>query len=161
MRIRHTWILLIAAFSFLVNSQSSFADIYGYIFSESTGQNNFVLIKKIRTPIEFDRKLSDRQALYSLIALKASVLCFNSDGSKIFLDGNQNKTTGTFILKSWHIMAPFEVGAQADDFSDTPKIQRHTKSTLSRSDFNKSKDFDPESAEFDPKRLVYSSHNSP
>src|SRR2546423_13535394 len=85
-----SWIIFLSTV-FLIASCVTYArgqaHEYGYIFHESTGQNQFVLIGRRRVPVTFDRIGSDQIALHALMSLKTSILYANGDGRSITLVG--------------------------------------------------------------------------
>ena len=76
------WVILICAGLVLVTLlailirefRSRSVREYGYVFYESTGQNQYVLISSIEMPFRFDEARSNKPALNSLRSLSPRVL---------------------------------------------------------------------------------------
>jgi hypothetical protein len=126
------------------------ANEYGYIFQESTGQNQFILIHRRPVPITFDQTGSDQMALRALMSLKASVLYGNRDGKSITLVGEFQPRTHIFTLKHWYLRVPFVEGAVKDETHVPHQVNRRVRQTLRREDFEKREEFDPYDKRFDP-----------
>jgi len=70
---------------------------YGYVFQESTGQNQYILMEGRRVPVKtFVADASNQVGLKSLQALKASVLYPNNDGDRVFVRGEYDQQSQTF-----------------------------------------------------------------
>ena len=125
---------------------------YGYVFQESTGQNQYLMMEGRKVPIKnFVADTSNRVALKSLLALKWNVLYPNAQGDKIFLRGDYDYQSHSFRLTHWYIKVPFE-RLVVEDESDTPhNMYRVTGGSLERTDFETSNDFNPNDPTFDPK----------
>jgi len=82
---------------------------YGYVFQESTAQNQYLIMDGRRVPIKnLVADGSNRVALKSLQALKWNVLYPNAQGDKIFLPGDYDDQSHSFRLSHWYIKVPFE-----------------------------------------------------
>jgi hypothetical protein len=79
---------------------------YGYVFQESTGQNQYILVNSQKEPITFSER-SNKMALQSLRALTPSVLYGNCDGKNMFVVGEYDVTSHSFLLDHWYIKVPF------------------------------------------------------
>jgi hypothetical protein len=124
---------------------------YGYIFYESTGQNQFILIGRREVPVTFDRIGSDRIALHALRSLKASILYGNSNGRSIILVGEFQARTHVFTLTHWYIRTPFVEWVVKDETHVPHQFNKKLRQTLRREDFQKDEGFDPYDAGFDPR----------
>ena len=132
------------------------ANEYGYIFHESTGQNQFILIGRRRVPITFDQTGSDQIALHALMSLNPSILYGNGDGRSMTLVGEFQARMHIFTLRHWYIRMPFVEWAVKDETHIPHQVDRRVRHTLRREDFRKSKEFDPYDKGFDP--LSFSRH---
>jgi len=124
---------------------------YGYIFEETTGQNQYILVDSQRLPITFNDK-SNKMALQSLGALKPSVLYGNSDGENMFVVGEYDGTSHSFLLDHWYIKVPFVEYAVEDEAYVPHVIHKVSRPSLERTDFE-NYDFDPLNPAFDPRRF--------
>jgi hypothetical protein len=131
---------------------------YGYIFQESTGQDQYILVDSQKLPITFNER-SNKMALESLRALKASVLYGNSEGDNMFLIGEYDVTSHSFLLDHWYIKVPFVEYAVEDETYVPHVVHKVSRSSLERTDF-KQYDFDPFNPSFDP-RLFEKRSSSP
>ncbi len=123
---------------------------YGYIFQESTGQNQYILVDSQKLPITFNEQ-SNRIGLQSLGALKTSVLYGNSGGENIFVVGKYDVTSHSFLLDHWYIKVPFVQYAVADETHVPHVINKVSRSSLERTDFEREDGFDPFSSSFHPR----------
>ena len=124
---------------------------YGYVFYESTGQNQYILIDSSEVPFRFDEGSSDKMALGSLSALSPRVLYPNSKG-KIILVGDYDAGTQMFKLKHWYLRVPF-IEITLEDRPQLPQeIKEISRMSLERTDFAKERNFDPTALDFDPKK---------
>ena len=123
---------------------------YGYVFLESTGQNQFALIGRTRVPIIFDQTASDQVALLALMSMKPSILYGNGNGRRIILSGEFQAQTHVFTLRHWYIRTPFVEWAVKDESHIPHQIRKRMRNTLTREDFQKSETFDPFDNRFDP-----------
>ena len=126
------------------------ANEYGYIFHESTGQNQFILIGRRQVPITFDQVGSDRIALHALISLKASILYGNGNGRSIIVVGEFQARTHVFTLGRWYIRTPFVEWVVKDETHIPHQVKRRVRHSLRREDFQKGEEFDPYDKRFDP-----------
>jgi hypothetical protein len=75
---------------------------YGYFFQESTGQNQYILVDSQKVPITFSDR-SNKIALQSLRALKASIVYGNSGGENMFVVGEYDAASHSFLLDHWYL----------------------------------------------------------
>ena len=132
---------------------------YGYVFLESTGQNQYILVDSQRLPIRFADK-TNKMALQSLRALKPSVLYGNCDGKNMFVVGEYDVTSHSFLLDHWYIKVPFVESVPEDETYIPGPVRRVSRSSLERTDFERKDGFDPLSPSFDP-RLFERRSSSP
>ena len=124
---------------------------YGYVFYESTGQNQYILICFIEMPFRFDEDRSNKLALNTLRSLSPRVLYANSKGGKICLVGEYDRRSQSFALYHWYIRVPFIELTLIDGIQDPETIKEVTRYSLERTDFEPSlPDFDPASPDFNP-----------
>jgi len=114
----------------------------GYIFHETTGHTEYLLINSNEVPIKFDSK-SNKIALNSLYSLNPSILYPNSDGTKIFVIGHFLQGNKIFMLEHWYIKAPFKEYIVVDETELPHKIEIFERHELSISDFRESSFFNP------------------
>jgi hypothetical protein len=102
---------------------------YGYIFHESSGQNEFLIRENDTIPIRFSPS-SEKLALNSLQRLKWNVLYLNGSGEEIKLLGKVDKkkqkdgeTYFEFILEHWYILTPFYKYADQDGLELPEKMK--------------------------------------
>src|SRR5687767_3617892 len=81
---------------------------YGYVFQESTGENQYLLKEGRRVTLKHFADTSDQKALKSLQALSWNVLYLNSSGDRIFVVGKYDDQSQSFRLTHWYIKVPFE-----------------------------------------------------
>jgi hypothetical protein len=145
-------LLLLVLISLAACRKASIAKEYGYVFYESTGQNQYILVNSKEVPFSFDKERSDKMALGSLRALSARVLYPNSQGGKIILVGDYDARTQLFKLDHWYLQVPF-IEITLEDTAQMPEeIHQISRASLERTDFAKRDDFDPNALEFDPKK---------
>lgn len=123
---------------------------YGYVFQESTGQNQYILINGQKAPVKFS-DASDQVALKSLQALKPSILYENSDGQRIFVSGEYDNQSQLLRLSHWYIKVPFEEIVVDDEERIPHTVHRITRQSLERTDFESRNDFNQNDPAFDPK----------
>ena len=147
------YLLMVVAFISIAScSAGRTAKEYSYIFYESTGQNQYILVDSRELPFRFDEGRSDKMALGSLRALSARVLYPNSKGGKIILVGDYDAQTQLFRMEHWYLRVPF-IEITLEDRLQTPEeIKEIRRVSLDRTDFAKRGDFDPKTLEFDPKQ---------
>jgi len=126
---------------------------YGYVFHESTGQNQYILIDAKEMPVRFDETNSNKLALFSLRSLSAKVLYPNAKGDKIFLLGNYDPKSQTFVLKHWYITVPFTEITLGDALQTPDEIREIQRRSLERTDFENESWFNPNSTDFDPREF--------
>ena len=126
------------------------ANEYRYIFHESTGQNQFILIGRRRVSFTFDQIVSDQIALHALMSLRPSILYGNGDGRSIILVGEFQARTHVFRLRHWYIRTPFVEWAVKDETHIPHQVKRRVRHSLRREDFQKGEEFDPYDKGFDP-----------
>jgi hypothetical protein len=132
---------------------------YRYVFTESTGQTEYILVDSQELPIIFNDR-SNKMALQSLRALKPSVLYGNCDGKNMFVVGEYDVNSHSFLLDHWYINVPF-VEYLPDDKTYLPgPVHKVSRPSLERSDFEREDGFDPLSPSFDP-RLFEKRSSSP
>ena len=124
---------------------------YGYVFHESTGQNQYILVDAKEEPFRFDEQKSDKLALGSLRSLSARVLYPNSRGNKIFLVGDYDSRSQSFVLTHWYIKVPFTELTLEDRLQRPEEIRNIERRSLERTDFEPKQGFDPNSETFNPK----------
>jgi hypothetical protein len=134
------------------------ANEYGYVFYESTGPNQFILVGRRQVPITFNQTGSDRIALHALMSLKPSILYGNSDGRSITLVGEFQKRTQIFTLRHWYIRTPFVEWAVKDKNHIPHQAYRRLRHSLKREDFQTSEKFNPYDKAFDP--LIFTRRSS-
>ena len=122
---------------------------YGYIFQESTGQNQYILADSQKLPIAFNER-SNKMALQSLRALKASVLYGSSGGENMFVVGEYDVTSHSFLLDHWYIRVPFVEYVPDDETYLPGPVHKVNRPSLERTDFE-TYDFDPFNPSFDPR----------
>jgi hypothetical protein len=121
---------------------------YGYIFEETTGENQYILVDSQKLPMTFNQK-SNKMALQSLLALKPIVLYGNCDGKNMFVVGEYDVTSLSFILDHWYIKVPFVESVPADETYLPGPVHKVNRPSLERTDFE-TYDFDPFNPSFDP-----------
>jgi hypothetical protein len=121
---------------------------YGYIFQETTGQNQYIVVDSQRLPIRF-ADTSNKMALQSLRALKHRVLTGNSGGENIFVVGDYDVTSHSFLLDHWYIKVPFVEYVPDDETYPPGPVHKVNRPSLERTDFE-TYDFDPFNPSFDP-----------
>ena len=127
---------------------------YGYVFQESTGQNQYIMMDGRKLPIKsFVSDTSDPMALKSLRALKWNVLYPNSRGDKIFLRGEYDSQSQSFRLSHWYIKVPFESLVIEDETHVPHNINKITRQSLERTDFETRDGINPNDPAFDPKKF--------
>ena len=126
-------------------------DAYGYVFQESTGQNQYILIDGRKAPIKFNSNASNQIALKSLYALKAGILYENSEGDQIFVTGEYDNQSQLFRLSHWYIKVPFEEIVIDDETRIPHTGHKVARKFLERTDFEPKNGFDPNDPVFDPK----------
>lgn len=146
------YLLLIMVLVSLAACRGSRAREYGYVFYESTGQNQFILVNSTEVPFRFDEKRSDQTALGSLRALSGRVLYPNSKGGKIILVGDYDEQTEWFRLEHWYLRIPFVEITMEDRIQMPEEIKEIRRNSLERTDFEKQRGFDPNEPGFEPKR---------
>jgi hypothetical protein len=146
------YLLLLVALISPACRRTSTAKEYGYVFYESTGQNQYILIDSKEVPFHFDQGSSDKMARESLYALSPRVLYPNSKGGKIILVGDYDARTQLFKIKHWYLRVPFIEVTLEDRLQMPEEIHEIRRASLERTDFAKRNDFDPNTVEFDPKR---------
>ena len=125
---------------------------YGYVFHESTGPNQYIIMEGRQVPIKgLVSDASDQLALKSLQALKWNVLYPNGDGDKIFVRGEYDPQSQSFRLTHWYIKTPFESLAIEDETDVPHNVHKVTRDSLERTDFEIKNGFDPKDPGFDPK----------
>lgn len=124
---------------------------YGYVFHESTGQNEYILISSQEVPFHFDEQNSNKLALDSLRSLSARVVYPNCKGDKIFLVGEYDSQSQMFVLRHWYIKVPFTEITLEDRIQMPEEIRTIERGTLERTDFVSYRQFNPNSGEFNPK----------
>ena len=123
---------------------------YGYIFQESTGTNEFILINGQRSPVKFSNT-SDQTAVKTLHALRAGILYENSKGNQIFVVGDYDSQSQNFRLSHWYIKIPYEELVVEDETQLPHKSHTVVRQSLERTDFESKNGFDPEDPAFQPK----------
>jgi hypothetical protein len=124
---------------------------YGYVFHESTGQNQFLIVDSKEVPFRFDEQRSDKTALDSLRALSPRVLYPNSDGSKIIVVGDYEAKTQLLRLEHWYLRVPFRELTLEDTLQMPGDIKEVRRVSLERTDFEIKGGFNPNAHEFDPR----------
>ena len=124
---------------------------YGYVFQESTGQNQYIVIQDKKVPITFVVDDSNPNALKSLRALKPGVLYANAAGDRIFVSGKYDPQSQSFRLSHWYIKVPFERLIVEDETQIPHNVHKVQSQSLERTDFEAKNGFDPNDSTFDPK----------
>ena len=107
-----------------------------------------------KVPIKsFVSDTSDPMALKSLRALKWNVLYPNSRGNKISLRGEYDSQSESFRVIHWYIKAPFEALIIEDESHMPHNVNKVTRQSLERTDFETRHDFNPNDPTFDPKKF--------
>jgi hypothetical protein len=145
-------LLLLQLISLAACGGRTTAKEYGYVFYESTGQNQYILVDSRELPFSFDKGRSDKMALKSLRALSARVLYPNSQGGKITLVGDYDAQTQLFRLEHWYLRVPFIEITLENTVQMPEEIKEIRRISLERTDFAKESDFDPTAPDFDPKK---------
>ena len=146
--------LVILALTALFTSCKSAKELkeYGYVFQESTGDNQFILMDGRKVTVKnFVADASNEVALKSLQALKWDVLYTNSEGDKIFLRGEYDHQSQSFRLNHWYIKVPFQKLVIEDESYVPHKMHEVTKQSLERTDFDTTNGFNPSDPAFDPR----------
>jgi len=149
---RNQLLLLVALISFAGCNGRRTAKEYGYVFYESTSQNQYLLEDSRELPFSFDEVRSDKMALGSLHALSARILYPNSKGGRIILVGDYNVQTQLFRIQHWYLQVPFIELTLENRLQMPEEIREIKRVSLERTDFAKERDFDPKALEFDPKK---------
>ena len=143
---------LIVYVALVTSCQSEKWNEYGYVFQESTGQNQYILIEGRKVPVKaFVADGSNQMALKSLQALKPSVLYGNSGGDRIFVRGEYDDQSQSFRLTHWSLKVPFTETIVEDETKVPHKTYKVIRLSLERTDFEKRNDFNPNDPAFDPK----------
>jgi hypothetical protein len=145
-------LLLLALITSAACSGRRAAKEYAYVFYESTGQNQFILVDSKEMPFRFDEGSSDKMALGSFYALSPRVLYPNSKGGKIILVGDYDVQTQMFRIEHWYLRVPFVEVTLEDRVQMPEEVKEIKRVSLERTDFVKQRDFDPKALEFDPKK---------
>lgn len=125
---------------------------YGYVFEETTGQNQFIVIERLKFPVKaFISDAPNKVALDSLLALKWNVLYANGAGDRIVLVGEYEPHGKSFRLTHWYLKVPFEALVVKDEAVVPHEIHKVTRQSLERTDFESDYGFDPNNPAFDPK----------
>jgi uncharacterized protein YwqG len=132
---------------------------YGYVFHESTGQNQFLIVYSQKVPFRFDEERSDKTALSSLRALNPRVSYPNGDGSKIIVGGDYDAKTQLLRLEHWYLRVPFRELTLEDTLQMPEDIEEIRRVSLERTDFKIQGGFNPNAPEFDPRD--YESESEP
>lgn len=122
---------------------------YGYVFQESTGQNQYILLDGRKVPVKFNNA-SNQIALQSLYALKTGILYENSEGDRIFVVGEYDDQSQSFRLNHWYIRVPFGEMVIDDETRIPHTGHKVTRQSLERTDFEPTNGFNPNDATFDP-----------
>lgn len=145
-------VLLLWAALFISCNGDKKVNEYGYIFQESTGQNQYVLIDGRKVPVKsFVADISNQMALKSLQALKPGILYENSRGDRIFVRGEYDDQSQSFRLNHWNLKVPFEEVVVEDEMKVPQTTRKVTRQSLERTDFEVKNGFDPQDPAFDPK----------
>ena len=125
---------------------------FGYVFHESTGQNQYVNVEGHKLSIKnFVSDGPNQVPLKSLQALKWNVLYPNSEGNRIFLRGRYDHQSQSLHLSYWYIKVPFEALVLEDETRVPHDIHKVTRQSLERSDFEIRNGFNPNDPGFDPR----------
>jgi len=144
--------LLLSAALFISCNGDKKVDEFGYVFQESTGQNQYILMDGRKVPVKsFVADASNQMALKSLQALKPGVLYENSRGDRIFVRGEYDDQSQLFRLNHWNLKVPFEEVVVEDEMKLPHTTHRVTRQSLERTDFEITNGFDPKDPAFDPK----------
>ena len=133
-----------------LSSAYSQAKEYGYVFHESTSQNQFILVGRKQVPFTFNQTGSDRIALHALTSMKPSILYGSGDGRSIILVGEFQERTQIFTLRNWYIRTPFVEWAVKDETHIPHQVYRRLRHSLNREDFGTSEKFNPYDKAFHP-----------
>lgn len=132
------------------------ASEYGYLFIDSTGQNQYLLLGAARIPFMFDETRSDSVALGSLRSLRPEILYGNCEGDKIILVGLFDRQTGTLALEHWFLKAPFTAWVPKDAALIPHELRQERRQVLTRGDFGATASFDPNDPTFEPAAFIRS-----
>ena len=125
---------------------------YAYVFYESTGQNQFLLVDSKEMPFRFDEGSSDQMAVGSFNALSPRVLYPNSKAGRIILVGDYDAQTQLFRIEHWYLRVPFVEVTLQDRVQLSEEVEEIKRHSLERTDFVKQRGFDPKAPGFDPKK---------
>jgi hypothetical protein len=123
---------------------------YGYVFQETTGTNQYILINGQRNPMTFS-ETSNETAVKSLQSLKPGIVYENSKGDQIFVSGEYDDRSRTFRLSRWYIKIPFEESVIENETAVPHRVHKVVRHSLERADFDSRNGFDPNDPSFDPK----------
>lgn len=151
MSFRYKAFLMLVVLGLFACKGESTAKEYGYVFNESTGQNEYLVVDRKEVPLHFDQRNSNKLAYDSLRSLRARVLYPNSRGNKIFLVGDYDVQSQLFVLGHWHIRTPFTEITLEDRIQMADEIRTIHRTSLERTDFETNRGFNPYSMEFNPK----------
>lgn len=123
---------------------------YGYVFHESTGQSQYIIMDGREVPVKFD-DASNQIALKSFYALKPGIVYQNNEGDRIFVLGDYDRQSQSFRLSHWYIKVPFEEVVIEDETHIPHNVHKVTRQSLERTDFEPKNGFNPNDPAFDPK----------
>ena len=125
---------------------------YGYVFHESTLQNQYIVVEGRKVPVKIIFAEAPNQiALKSLRALKAGILYDNSGGDRIFVRGEYDDQSQSFRLTHWYLKVPFGEWVVEDESHVPHRMYKVIRQSLERTDFETSNDFNPNDPAFDPR----------
>ena len=125
---------------------------YGYVFQESTGQNQYLLMEGRKVPVKtFIADASNQMALKSLQGLKPGILYNNCGGDRILVHGEYDDQSQSFRLIHWYLKIPFTETLVEDETHLPHETHKVIRQSLERTDFQTGNDFNPNDPAFDPK----------
>ena len=125
---------------------------YGYVFKESTGQNQYILMDAREVPVKtFLADASNHIGLKSLQALKPGILYENCGGDRIFVRGEYDDQSQSFRLTHWYLKVPFTEIVVEDETKVPHTTHKVTRQYLERTDFETRNGFNSNDPAFDPK----------
>lgn len=105
--------------------------VFGFVWFESTAHNLYIVQNQKSYPIKFSKK-SNQKYLKALWALKYEILCFNSDGRQIMLEGTYSSENEEFVLNSWYFEGIF---FRVEEFKVDGEQKYILKGSLTEDDF--------------------------
>lgn len=150
--VRTQCLLCISLLALLVScNRNQKVNEYGYVFQESTGENQYIIMDGRKVPITLIANPSNPVAFKSLRALKWNLLYPNDNGDRIFVRGEYDNQSHSFRLSHWYIKVPFKARVIDDETKLPFTMHEVTRQSLERTDFETKPGFNPNDPAFDPK----------